>query len=388
MNRFCLLYYSFLIEINHIIVKETAMIRKSSRILFIMGLFFVMGILIKASYEHEQKPSLLLETIYGDFLINEPVLIELINDSYVQRLKKIRQYGTNYYTIKKIDYNRFDHSIGVFVLLRKYGASLHEQIAGLLHDVSHTVFSHGGDFLFNVSQMGDSYQDHNHLHFINNTSIPALLKKHDIKVNDILHKNDGFILLEQKLPELCADRLEYNLQGALVEQLLTEEDIKNILDHLIVEQGAWIFTDIEYARKFALIPFYFMQNENGWNNYNSFVANEIMAAVLKQALAIGLITSDEIHFSVDEMVWEKLINSDDELLQKNLQKALHIKELINCVDSADYDMLAKNKFRGIDPWIRTAQGTFRLTELDAAFKEKFTEVKNYMEAGWRIKYIQ
>lgn len=363
------------------------MIKKSLKIGIIVGLLLVIGIFITIAQKSEQNASLVLETVYGDFVITEPVLIDLINDPYVQRLKKIRQYGTNYYTIKKIDYNRFDHSIGVFVLLRNYGASLQEQIAGLLHDVSHTVFSHGGDFLFNVSQMGDSYQDHNHLNFISKTSILAILTKHGMQVEDILHKNEGFVLLEQKLPELCADRLEYNLQGALVEDLLTREEIATILKHITVESGKWVFTDIECAKKFASIPFHFMQDENGWNNYSSFVSNEFMAKVLRRALEIGLITLDDIHFSVDDLVWEKLINSDDQILQINLQKALRVKECIRYVDSADYDMLAKNKFRGIDPWVKTAEGTFRLTELDQEFKNKFIEIKRYMEAGWRIKYI-
>lgn len=127
-------------------------------VLTIGGLFFLQK-------KKSDIAPLTLTTLYGDFTIAEPVLIELLQDPYMQRLKHIRQYGTNYYTIKKQDFNRFDHSVGVFVLLRKYGASLNEQIAGLLHDVSHTVFSHCGDYLFKVSQLdGSSYQDTIHVH--------------------------------------------------------------------------------------------------------------------------------------------------------------------------------------------------------------------------------
>lgn len=331
---------------------------------------------------------LTLTTLYGDFTIAEPVLIELLQDPYMQRLKHIRQYGTNYYTIKKQDFNRFDHSVGVFVLLRKYGASLNEQIAGLLHDVSHTVFSHCGDYLFKVSQLdGSSYQDTIHEKFINKTSIPKILEKYGISVRDILHKNSEFILLEQKLPEICADRLEYNLQGGIVDGLLDKKDIQTILNSLTVQDGKWIFTDLESAKKIAQVPFFFMQNENGWNNYKSFMANEIMAEVLKRALDVGLLTENDIHYSTDEIVWEKLVHSDDELLCKNLQKALHIEKHIQKVEHDEYDFFAKNKFRGIDPFVKTERGILRLTELDSEFNNKFNEVKQYIEAGWRIKFI-
>src|SRR5690554_3955482 len=113
---------------------------KKSLWLASVGAMICLGGLVYFVKERKSAPQVLhLKTLYGDITITEPVLIELLQDPAMQRLKEIRQYGSNYYTIKKQDYNRFDHSVGVFALLRIYGASLHEPIAGLLHDVSHTV---------------------------------------------------------------------------------------------------------------------------------------------------------------------------------------------------------------------------------------------------------
>lgn len=83
----------------------------------------------------------MVESFYGPIEVNEPVLLELIKCPAFQRLKHIHQYGVAYYTTHQEEYNRFDHSVGVFAILRKNGASLDQQISGLLHDVSHTVFS-------------------------------------------------------------------------------------------------------------------------------------------------------------------------------------------------------------------------------------------------------
>ncbi len=82
------------------------------------------------------------DAIYGKYKINEPVLVELIKSRPMQRLKKIAQLGIpdRFYHIR--GFSRFEHSLGVMLLLRKLNASLEEQAAGLLHDVSHTAFSH------------------------------------------------------------------------------------------------------------------------------------------------------------------------------------------------------------------------------------------------------
>src|SRR5579872_5841205 len=86
------------------------------------------------------------DDVYGTYNIHEPVLIDLLQSSAVTRLKGIHQGGSAYLVMKRRDNTRFEHSVGVMSLIRCLGGSLHEQIAGLLHDVSHTAFSHVVDY--------------------------------------------------------------------------------------------------------------------------------------------------------------------------------------------------------------------------------------------------
>ncbi len=88
------------------------------------------------------------DPLYGKFEITEPILIELINSKPIQRLKKIWQHGLPQKYYYRKTFTRYDHSIGVMLLLRKLNASLEEQIAGLLNDASHAAFSHVVDFLY------------------------------------------------------------------------------------------------------------------------------------------------------------------------------------------------------------------------------------------------
>ncbi len=174
--------------------------------------------------QEKQKSSatLIIHTIYGDFEVTEPVLIDLFNSPVMERIKYVRQYGVLDYVIKqKKEYTRYEHCVGVWALLRMHGATLEEQIAGLLHDASHTVFSHVADMLFSNQSQDSSYQDDIHAWYLKKNNTDALLSQHNIPFAAILHKSGTHRMLEQDLPNICADRLEYNLQAGLLTNMLT-----------------------------------------------------------------------------------------------------------------------------------------------------------------------
>jgi len=325
-----------------------------------------------------------IKTIYGTEIINEPVLIELINDKYMQRLKDVNQYGIDYYILKPENYTRYDHSLGVFFLVRKYGASLKEQIAALLHDVSHTVFSHTGDFLFNKANSKDSYQDHIHYSFIKKSSLKNVLKKYGYKVKDIIHKNNNFNCLEKDLPDLCADRLEYNLFGGLLENLLDQNDILNILNNLKFEDQTWYFIDLKSARKFADVTIYLTKNK--WAKVDTLVVNILACNMLKAALDCKLLSIDDIHYGHDDKVWSKLLLSNNDFIREYVNKLFNFRYCYK-IDTEDFDYYLKPKCRVVDPWVKFNNKILRLSELDEDFRFKFDEVKKFTSNGFYIKLL-
>jgi HD superfamily phosphohydrolase len=90
----------------------------------------------------------IVDTIFGKIDEQNPVAIKLLNHDVVQRLKHIDQSGPLIYISNEYPaYSRYDHSLGVYALLKRYNVSTEEQIAGLMHDTSHTVFSHLADYI-------------------------------------------------------------------------------------------------------------------------------------------------------------------------------------------------------------------------------------------------
>ena len=120
------------------------------------------------------------DRVYGEEEIEERILIDLINCKSVQRLRGLAQYGFPDEYYHKNGFSRYEHSLGVLIFLRRLGAKLDEQIAGLLHDVSHTSFSHVIDWAIGNPERED-FQDKNHLNIIKNSEIPGILEKYDFR---------------------------------------------------------------------------------------------------------------------------------------------------------------------------------------------------------------
>ena len=117
------------------------------------------------------------DKIYGGFDVEEPVFERIIKSETFCRLAGINMGcwspSMPFYTT---DYDRYEHSIGVWLLLRKYGASIPEQIAGLIHDISHSAFSHLSDRIFGDSESAQTaqYQDSVHDSFVKKSEIAKI----------------------------------------------------------------------------------------------------------------------------------------------------------------------------------------------------------------------
>jgi uncharacterized protein len=152
---------------------------------------------------------LITDRVYGRVELTEQVIRELIGSSPVQRLRRINQSGASQYVLSGKTVTRYEHSLGVMILLRILGASLEEQIAGLLHDVPHTAFSHVIDFVFKDDN--HEYHEKYRSEIVLNSEIPEILTRHGIDIDRILDDTQH-TLLERKLPDLCADRIDYTLR--------------------------------------------------------------------------------------------------------------------------------------------------------------------------------
>jgi len=306
------------------------------------------------------------DSIWGEFEVPELVFLELINSLTLQRLKGVDQAGHNPY-VKRERVNRFDHSIGVFLLLNKYGASIEEQIMGLIHDVSHSCFSHCIDYVLkNGSEKSQSLQDDVFDNFVKKSEIKDIIEKHGFDIDYILNK-DNFPLGEKDLPDLCADRIDYFLRDALSYQEISEKDKNYILENLIVENQNWIFKNLECAKKYAEL--FFKMNIEHWSGLRSAIMFRTVGDFLKYSLEKKYIIEKDL-YTTDSFVIQrikKFMNQDERLVL--LWRRMNNKtKIIN--DSNNYDASIFCKSRIVDPLFKDGCDKIRrLSDIDREWRE-------------------
>src|SRR5512139_863920 len=138
------------------------------------------------------------DSIYGEVDIEEPVLLDLMSTQALQRLRGVLQHGITALIGITQPVTRFDHSLGVMLLVQRMGGSLEEQIAALLHDVSHTAFSHVIDYVVDDHNSQSYHEEWKEAHLLA-SDVPEVLARHDYDWRDFLHEED-YALLEQPSP--------------------------------------------------------------------------------------------------------------------------------------------------------------------------------------------
>jgi HD superfamily phosphohydrolase len=120
--------------------------------------------------------------------------------------------------------------VGAFLLVRKVGASLEEQVAALLHDVSHTALSHVVDWALSKPGEGSFHEVHK-ARYVKTTPLPQILTKHGFGDLKALNE-DLYPLVEMPSPHLCADRLDYSLRDAVGFGKLALKDAQRVFSSL------------------------------------------------------------------------------------------------------------------------------------------------------------
>jgi len=310
------------------------------------------------------------DRIYGKVKIEEPVILELIKSPALQRLKGLHQLGHIVWYPQKVFHNRFEHSMGVFILLRKFNADIKEQIAGLIHDVSHTVFCHSGDYIFDSgSQKNHTFQDNIHKKFVLKTKISKILERYGFDITPILD-DKNFPLKERPLPNLCADRIDYFLRDAFYLGEFSKKEIEEILSNFEIVNNNWVFKDLKIAKK--CVKKFRKMNNLYWSGISAALMFGTVAEAIKYSLKKRYLREKDI-FTTDKAVLKKLnkFSKKDEklnLLFKRMQGKVAYR-----INKNNYDLHVFTKSRAIDPLIQINSEIKKLSEIDKSWAKVVKE---------------
>ena len=195
---------------------------------------------------------ILNDPIYGFITIRYPIILNLIDHPYFQRLNRIKQLGLSYLVYPGAHHTRFHHAIGAMHLmqnaidvlkLKEIEISEEEElgalIAILLHDIGHGPFSHA---LEHTLVKGVSHEDISIL--LMNKLNQEFEGKLDLSIEIFRNKYKKKFLHQLVSSQLDMDRLDYlkrdSFYSGVSEGVVSSDRIINMLnvhnDELVIEE--------------------------------------------------------------------------------------------------------------------------------------------------------
>lgn len=319
--------------------------------------------------------------VYGTVELKEPVILAVMNSAAMQRLDGVLQHGISGLIGLTAPITRLEHSIGAMLLVRRLGASLEEQLAALLHDVSHTAFSHVIDYVFH-GHNSQSYHDEMKESYLRGTDVPAVLAQFGYDWHDFLDE-DRYTLLEQPSPALCADRLDYFLRDGPGLGVMTAEQIQWALLHLIVHDGRIGVDSVEVAR--WLGDSYMAADKASWANFHEVGLYELTAQAIRIALEKGILVEADI-WGTDEPAWAKLQASAEPELRELIPLIRPETQFV--WDEEKPDFWVSTKLRTIDPDVLLGGEFVPLSRLDEDFGRVREAYLNTYSGKWPMRVIR
>ena len=202
------------------------------------------------------------DIIHGSIEI-EPLAKKIIDTKEFQRLRNIKQLGCCNYVFPGTVHTRFEHSIGVYHLAKKYIDILNQKqvyfsprdvdcitIAALIHDIGHGPYSHLFDELFDESK-NHEYRSGELLKLMNQKYNLGFNDKEIQNIIDYIYPNnaeikDGKKYLYQIVSNqngIDVDRFDYLMRDIHMTGLNYGIEYKRIMQHSKIENGEIIYSE-------------------------------------------------------------------------------------------------------------------------------------------------
>ena len=289
------------------------------------------------------------DELYGEYYVDD-VIYEIINTKIFKRLKNIYQSGGGYLVNELWNVNRHEHSIGTMILSLKFNGNIEEQIKALLHDISHTAFSHVIDYV--LKNENEDYHEKIQEDFLNDEELLSIFGKYNLNIKRIMSKNYSF--LDNESPELSFDRIDYTLRDLFRQKRISHKDVREIVNNLAVYQNKLCFNSLEIGKWFQKL--YFQEVVEYFQDSLNMYINTMLCNLLTSALNEEIIQLQDFNFT-------------DEYIIKKINSSSKKKELEDIINKKKFDefLLLKEKIkvkkRYIDPYILVNNEIKRISEI-------------------------
>ena len=317
-------------------------------------------------------------------------LIEYANVKEMQRLKGISMISACEHT-KLIPYNffhtRYEHSIGVALIVWNFTKNKNQTIASLYHDIATPSFSHVVDFLHGDYEKQETTETLTKKIIKNSEDIMELLKRDNIRVEEI-EDYHIYPIADNDSPKLSADRLEYTLSdGLVIQNAFSLDSIKRIYNNLIILKNEEMidelgFKDLEIAEEYIERASKMWHLFSG-NNENNIIM-QFWTDILKEMADFKYITEEDLYKYSEE----EIVNKIRKCPNKKIAKTFAIFENAREIGRSDtkvegkYCISIKTKKRYTNPLVLVDGKPIRIENASARGKSIIENIKNFKDSKY------
>ena len=218
--------------------------------------------------------------------------------------------GTDWTSLYKnrFFYSRLDHSVGVALIIWNFTKDKTQTIAGLLHDVSTTVFSHVSDFRKGDALTQTSTEEPTTKMILSDSALCKLMESDGIEPKDVVDYHI-YPIADNEIPALSADRLEYMYpSGLALDGSWTLEEIAKTYNNLTIlkneeNKDELGFKTIEmaelYCKKFCMIGHILQLNENK-------LCLQLLSQIMSKAVELNVLQEEDFMTLSESKIIEKI----------------------------------------------------------------------------------
>ncbi|WP_066188160.1 MULTISPECIES: HD domain-containing protein [Gracilibacillus] len=175
------------------------------------------------AYKDEQlyEEKVFKDPVHRYVHVRDLVIWDLIGTREFQRLRRIKQLGTTFLTFHGAEHSRFNHSLGVYEIVRRILINFEDRpnwnreerllclCAALLHDLGHGPFSHSFEKVFKLD-----HEEYTRAIILGDTEVHQILAEVGAdfpqKVADVINKTYHDKLVVSLISsQIDADRMDY-----------------------------------------------------------------------------------------------------------------------------------------------------------------------------------
>ena len=203
-------------------------------------------------------------------------------------------------------YSRYDHSLGVALIVWHFTQDKAQAIAGLLHDIATPTFAHSVDFLHGDYLKQESTESGTEEMIKGSGELCAILRTHGIAADEVTDYH-RYPIADNESPRLSADRLEYTLGNGVNYGFCTVEEAKRMYCDLIADSNEdgideLCFRHKDVAEEFGLMA---LNCSRVYVSAEDRYAMQILSEVLREAIQSGELMESDL-FTTETQVIRKL----------------------------------------------------------------------------------